>query len=536
MRISRTDRSGVFPPPRLPAFLLGAILLGALAATTARGQTHRRAESPHSTRWALLVGVEDYLQLEKLHYCAADMRALRDALAGCGFPERQITLLEDHAADRRYMPFKSVIEHQLDLILTMADRGDLLVVGFSGHGVHVDGKSYLCPMDARLRDVHSMICVETLYQRLAKCPATLKVVLVDACRDDPRPSGDKSIGPAPELEPLGRTLERPPEGIYCLTSCAPGETSKEDVRLGHGVFMHFVLEGLRGAADLNHRGKVSLLELCRYATMETKLYVRDKYNESQRPSYKLEATDDFDLMPSLARAKSLAAVKRGDAHWQEHQYREAAADYEEALRWDPQNANAFFGKGRYDHRRYNLQPAIAAFDRAVQLDPEQAEFHLFRAMTWEASRDKKQENSELQEVLRICGTTIGQDPKNAQTYCVRGTAYSMLGEKEKGIADCSEAIRLDPGDAKAYRFHAEANMDLGKFDEAIDDCRKGMLLDAKDGDLYLTRATAYSFNREFDKAIADCDEALRLDPNNAFARRMRDSLTESKKKPPARDP
>ena len=49
-----------------------------------------------------------------------------------------------------------------------------------------------------------MICVETLYERLAKCPAALKVVLVDACRDDPRPGGDKGAGPAPELGPLGR--------------------------------------------------------------------------------------------------------------------------------------------------------------------------------------------------------------------------------------------------------------------------------------------------------------------------------------------
>jgi formylglycine-generating enzyme required for sulfatase activity len=271
-------------------------VFGALAlAQQARGQIVRRPAKPVGNRWALLIGVEDYIQLEKLHYCGADMRALRDQLVACGFPARQITLLEDKAADNKYRPFKSAIERQLDLALKMVERGDLLVVGFSGHGVHIGDKSYLCPLDARLRDTASLVCVETLYQRLSKCPAALKVALVDACRDDPRPGGDKGVGPAPELEPLGQALERPPEGIYCLTSCAPGETSKEDPKLEHGVFMHFVLQGLRGAADVDHRGKVSLLELCRYATTETKLYVRDKYNESQRPSYKMDATDDFDI-------------------------------------------------------------------------------------------------------------------------------------------------------------------------------------------------------------------------------------------------
>jgi formylglycine-generating enzyme required for sulfatase activity len=108
-----------------------------------------------------------------------------------------------------------------------------------------------------------------------------------------------AAGAAPPLRPLGEALQRPPEGIYFLTSCAPGEVSQEDPTLGHGVFMHFVLEGLRGAADVDHRGGVSLLELCSYATKETKLFVLNKYSQSQRPSYRVEATDDFDIVSSL---------------------------------------------------------------------------------------------------------------------------------------------------------------------------------------------------------------------------------------------
>ena len=311
-------------------FLVLIAALGLLRLSAAAG-----ADRPASARWALLIGAEDYVELEKLRYCAADMRALRDRLVASGFPERQIYLLEDKVPEKKYLPFKSAIERQLDLVLKMVDREDLLVVAFSGHGAHIDGKSYLCPLDARLSDPLTMIPLDGIYQRLQECPAALKVLLVDACRDDPRPGGSRSAGPAPQSRELAESLERPPRGIYCLTSCAPGETSKEDPALRHGVFMNFVLEGLGGAADVDHRGKVSLLELCRYATKETKLYVSRKYNESQRPSYKVDATDDFDLVRSVIAEKQitnsvgmkLTLVPAGEFMMGSVESAEATADY-----------------------------------------------------------------------------------------------------------------------------------------------------------------------------------------------------------------
>jgi formylglycine-generating enzyme required for sulfatase activity len=284
------------------AIALFAVLssLAIIVAGTARAATPRKPKLEGSSRWALLIGVEDYIRLEKLHYCSADMRALREQLLECGFPQRQITLLEDKA-ETKLRPYKSAIDDQLDQSLKLVEADDVLLVAFSGHGVSIGGKSYLCPLDAKLSDTDSMISVDALYERLAKCPAAMKIVLIDACRDDPRLGGDKTAASAPDQRELAAKLQRPPEGIYCLTSCSPGERSKEDPKLGHGVFMHFVLEGLRGAADTRKRGKVSLEDLCRYARDETKFYVRDKYNEIQRPWYKIESSDEFDIATGLSR-------------------------------------------------------------------------------------------------------------------------------------------------------------------------------------------------------------------------------------------
>ena len=128
-------------------------------------------------------------------------------------------------------------------------RGDLVVVGFSGHVVHLDGTSYFCPIDAELDRTDSLLSFEKLYQLLALSPADVKLMLVDACRNDPRSGGTKELKATTESTKLAQSLDKPPQGILVLSSFAPGQVSVEDQDLGHGVFMNYLLDGLSGQSD-----------------------------------------------------------------------------------------------------------------------------------------------------------------------------------------------------------------------------------------------------------------------------------------------
>ena len=55
-----------------------------------------------------------------------------------------------------------------------------MIVCFSGHGVHLDGKSYLCPPEDRLDDPKTLIPLDDVYEQLRNCPAMLKLFIVDA--------------------------------------------------------------------------------------------------------------------------------------------------------------------------------------------------------------------------------------------------------------------------------------------------------------------------------------------------------------------
>ncbi|MEQ8791499.1 MAG: SUMF1/EgtB/PvdO family nonheme iron enzyme [Pirellulaceae bacterium] len=311
---------------------------------------------PLAGRWALLIGVDDYTELEDLRFAGADMRALRERLIASGFPERQVFLMHDDADESHYRPIRENIEKQLKLVMGLAEQGDLVLVAFSGHGVHLDGKSYLCPTEADLnRPKETMVPVDTFYQQLRGAPADLKLMLVDACRDDPRPPGRRSAAPLPSKQEFNSTFERPPEGLVLLSSCRAGQVSVEDEEFGHGVFMHFVLRALEGKADGDGDGAVSLGELSRYSAGETKVYVARKFNEFQTPGLRgdlsIEALD-FPLRAASAKPELTNSLGMKLNLIPAGEFRMGSEESPSAT------ARAFGGKAEYftdEHPRHNVR-------------------------------------------------------------------------------------------------------------------------------------------------------------------------------------
>ena len=152
----------------------------------------RHGESAESAgqQWAILIGVNDCAELDDLSFCRKDAESLAEQLVTMGFPKDNVYLLTDGAPDAKHWPTKTNIETWIRNLLGVAEEGDLVLVSFSGHGMHVDGKTYLCPTGARVDDPQrTMIPLLGIYDSLRRCQAKRKLLWVDACRNDPRPSG-----------------------------------------------------------------------------------------------------------------------------------------------------------------------------------------------------------------------------------------------------------------------------------------------------------------------------------------------------------
>lgn len=111
--------------------------------------------------------------------------------------------------------------------------------------------------------------LDELRQRLFAIPATLTVVVLDACQSGAF-SRIKGAAPAADFSYSSKQqLDR--SGVAVLASSSGSELSQESEQLRGSYFTHHLLVGLRGAGDVNHDGQVSIEEAYHYAYQQTLL-------------------------------------------------------------------------------------------------------------------------------------------------------------------------------------------------------------------------------------------------------------------------
>jgi uncharacterized caspase-like protein/tetratricopeptide (TPR) repeat protein len=209
------------------------------------------------TRWALVVGVSSYqfvppaAQLHFAHRDAEDFAAFLRSSEGGALPGDHIRLLTNQKA--------TLAQIRTGLHTWLVDSArpeDIVYVFFAGHGVLDDqDEGYLVAHDSDPQNLHATALSfqevnDTLSDRLR---AALVVMVTDACHAGRLGWSSYSPNlPNRVNEPLAR-IGRGDRSFLKLLASKPSERSYEDAKWdgGHGAFTYALLEGLRGAADLD---------------------------------------------------------------------------------------------------------------------------------------------------------------------------------------------------------------------------------------------------------------------------------------------
>lgn len=262
-------RTVVYDPPKLAA----------------AGERPAEAAAPPrrpltTQQWAVVVGVGKYdnRSVPTLRYSVADARAMYDTLRHTGVPADHIVLLTD---DSDKKPTLHNVKWALGTFLgRSATKDDTVIIYYAGHGapeidprgLERDGLAkYLIPSDADPDDLYSTaLPMDELQTIFARIEADRVVAFLDACYSGA--AGGRTFvskrtraGSVDDLflERLTRS-----KGRAIVTASRPSEVSIELPEFGHGLFTYYLVEGLKGAADLNHDGIVTLQELYEYVEQQ----------------------------------------------------------------------------------------------------------------------------------------------------------------------------------------------------------------------------------------------------------------------------
>ena len=190
---------------------------------------------------------------------------------------------------------------------------------------------------------------------------------------------------------------------------------------------------------------------------------------------------------------------------------------------------------------------MADFDQAIRLDPKNAEAYLLRASV----RGQKGEFD--QAIADFTADHQARIPRSPLAYEARGTGWRHMKEYDRAIADFNEAIRLDPeatrgpispaaspgaisgrttrpsptstrrsqlDPAEPRRLRRVAAMPgpTRKTTTRRSPILRGSFrLDPRNAWAYASRGLAEAERQQYDKAVADLDQALQLEPDNPDA-------------------
>jgi len=156
------------------------------------------------------------------------------------------------------------------------------------------------------------LSIADLRTRLRSNTATVRLAILDACHSGGivRKKGGNRIHETHVSFAVDQQLQT--EGYAILTSSAASEQSQESDALLGSFFTHFLVSGLRGAADMDADQRVTLVEAFRYAYTRTLRQTATKTAVAQHPHVELALKGSPDLVVTgLEQAQATVSVEIG---------------------------------------------------------------------------------------------------------------------------------------------------------------------------------------------------------------------------------
>lgn len=240
-------------------------------------------------RFALVVGCNGGgAGRERLKYAGSDARSFAAVMTELGgVRPSDLTLLLDPGLAR--------IEGALAALRDEADRAagaglrSELVFYYSGHsdetGLLIGAEKFSYP---------------ELRSELDGVRADLRVAILDSCSSGAMTRA-KGGSPRPAFV-FDESSDM--KGHAYITSSSAAESAQESDRLGGSFFTHYLVSGLRGAADSLGQGRVTLNEAYAYAFKETLASTERTQFGPQHPAYEINLTGSGDLVLTDLRTAS----------------------------------------------------------------------------------------------------------------------------------------------------------------------------------------------------------------------------------------
>lgn len=229
-----------------------------------------------------------------LRYAATDAQAIQHVLAELGglAPENSILLLDVDRAGLRagFDRLRSLVGSAAGAAPGVRTE---IVFYYSGHsdetGLLLGGER---------------VTYKEIRAWVEETGADVRIAVLDSCASGALTRGKGGVHRPPFLVDTSSAAR----GHAYLTASSENEAAQESDRLGAAYFTHYLVSGLRGAADVSRDGRVTLSEAYQYAFTETLARTETSRGGPQHASYDFQLSGKGDLVVTDLRMTSASLL------------------------------------------------------------------------------------------------------------------------------------------------------------------------------------------------------------------------------------
>lgn len=218
---------------------------------------------------------------EPLRYAEADAQRVRDVLVSLGRvqPSRAY-LLKGQSRERLVATFAEVRGRVQEI--SQQNQDVTIIFYYAGHGDR-----------ASLHLGNTIVGRTELLSWLEGLDVVLRIVVIDACQAQASRSRGVRRGEGFNIYVDDQSEVR---GTVVIDSTSEGEPAQESDLLGGAVFTHFFVSGLRGAADRDRDGQVTVAESYAHAFRRTVMRSATGGAAIQHPAFSFDVAGAGDLV------------------------------------------------------------------------------------------------------------------------------------------------------------------------------------------------------------------------------------------------
>jgi serine/threonine protein kinase len=262
---SPSDRSSANPPTSD-----GSQMAGRTPSTSDRESAKTKGTSPR--RWAVVIGISEYANkgIPDLPYAGHDAMSYASFLAspaGGGYDLAHIRVLLNKDATIQN------VREALIGFLSQAIDIDIITIYFAGHGgpqPDIKRNIYIYTYDTDVTKMSTTALAMWDFTAILNryLVARQVVLLFDACHESSLIPSDTLKSPLTvkdnQVNGYLADLAKTKKGLLVFTASDVGEPSQNAPEFGYGIFTYYLMQGLKGRADVNSDGRVALGEVLNY--------------------------------------------------------------------------------------------------------------------------------------------------------------------------------------------------------------------------------------------------------------------------------